>query len=224
MATAPANSERPIACKYDGYQNLLNWDVVGSIIYLYQEIIIHLLDFFIYAFNLLSIFFIIFWGLIAHFKRKKIIHLQPYGPWSFSTSRAQFLYIVIKGSHFSFQHCNVALDFYDLFICVARCLLIVFLTFGQPVFHLTNVVGYLFESIGRNGSFRAWLSPDTVDFYSKVINFLCVFIGFFRIFYDFSIETVGQFNNRLFGLRLKLLYFFIELVIILGILSFILLS
>jgi hypothetical protein len=48
VATAPANSERPIACKYDGYQNLLNWAVVGSIIYLYQEIIIHLLQFLFY--------------------------------------------------------------------------------------------------------------------------------------------------------------------------------
>ena len=161
---------------------------------------------------------------MLNLKRKKIIHLQPFSLWSFNTSRAQFLDIVIKGSHFSFQHCNVALDFYDFFIRVARCLLIVLLTFRQLVFHLTNIIGYLFEPVRRNGSFRAWLSPDTVDFYSKVINFFRVLIGFFRIFDDFSIETVGQFNNRLFGLRLEFLYFFIELVIILGILSFILLS
>jgi hypothetical protein len=155
VATAPANSERPIACKYDGYQNLLNWDVVGSIIYLYQKIIIHLLDFFIYPFNLLSIFFYSLRPRFTILKRKKIIHFQHYGSCSFSTSRAQFLDIVIKGSHFSFQHCNVALDFYDFLIRVARCLLIVFLTFGQPVFYLTNIVRNLFESIRRNGSFRA---------------------------------------------------------------------
>jgi hypothetical protein len=75
VATAPANSERPIACKYDGYQNLLNWAVVGSIIYLYQEIIIHLLQFLFYHLIFCQSFSNLK-GLVLNSKLRKIIRFS----------------------------------------------------------------------------------------------------------------------------------------------------
>ncbi len=103
-------------------------------------------------------------------------------------------------------------------------LLIRLLVLGQLVLNFSNVVRYLFESIWWNGGFRAWLSPDTVNFDCHIVDFLLVFCDFLWVLNNFGVKAVRQLNYSLLSFWLELLDFFIELVIIFCILRLILLS
>lgn len=127
---------------------------------------------------------------------------------------AEFFYIVIQGSDLPFENGDIAFDFDDFFVCLRSLFLGVFLKLLDFDFDFSNLVWDLFELIRGNRCLRARLSPDTVDFDCKFVEFLLNVGGFFWVFDDFGVQAVCKLDYGLFSFSFEGINFLVKLTIV----------